>query len=90
MELPNLENYPMYILSVVPELSDENNVQCPQQMTSSEPLSYNFFVPNVDHHVPLLNTQTQSVSSIVSIKNKNKKQVHQIKAGHNKHQLELV
>lgn len=92
MDLPSLENYPMYILNVVPEFPEENVVQCPQQITSSESLSYNFFVPNVDHHVPLSNTQ--SVSSIVSLKNKtksikkNKKQV-QIKAGYNQQQLEF-
>jgi len=58
MDLPNLENYPVYILNVVPELSEEGNIQMPQQITSSKPISYNFYVPSVEHHVPILNKES--------------------------------
>jgi len=58
MDLPNLENYPVYILNVVPELSEEGNIQMSQQITSSEPMSYNFYVPSVEHHVPILNKES--------------------------------
>lgn len=68
MDLPNLENYPVYI--IVPDLSEESNLQIPQQITSSEPLSYNFYIPNVEHHVPLVNEE--SVQPIVSRKKKRK------------------
>ncbi|KAF0769931.1 Uncharacterized protein FWK35_00002689 [Aphis craccivora] len=64
MDLQNLENYPVYILNVMPELTEESNVQQPQQMTSGELISYNFYVPNVDHQVPILNAE--SVPPIVS------------------------
>jgi len=57
MDLQNLENYPVYILNVVPELTEESNVQLPQPMNSGELMSYNFYVPNVDHHVPMLNAE---------------------------------
>lgn len=70
MDLPNLENYPVYILNVVPELTEENNVELPQQITSSQPLSYNFYIPPVEHQDPMLSTET--VSTIVSQKNKTK------------------
>lgn len=95
MDLPNLENYPMYILNVVPELSEENNIQCQPQITSNEPLSYNFYVPNVEHHVPLLRSDNDP--PIVSLKTKTKtksskkqqKHVH-ITAVNNKQHFELV
>lgn len=70
MDLQNLENYPVYILNVVPELSEETNVQIPQQITSNEPLSYNFYVPNVEQHMPVLNQE--SVQHVISQKNINK------------------
>lgn len=58
MDLLNLENYPVYILNVVPELSEEGNMQMPQQITSSEPMSYNFYVPSVEHDVPILKKES--------------------------------
>lgn len=70
MDLQNLENYPVYILNVVPELSEETNVQIPQQITSNEPLSYNFYVPNVEQHMPLLDQE--SVQQVISQNNINK------------------
>ncbi|CAH1709762.1 uncharacterized protein LOC114124648 [Aphis gossypii] len=70
MDLQNLENYPVYILNVIPEVTEESNVQQPQQMTSGELLSYNFYVPNVDHQVPILNAE--SVPPIVSHTNTTK------------------
>lgn len=69
MDLQNLENYPVYI-NVIPELTEESNVQQPQQMTSGELISYNFYVPNVDHQVPILNAE--SVPPIVSHTNTTK------------------
>lgn len=57
MDLPNLENYPVYILNMVPELSDEGNI-LPEQITSNDSLPYNFYVPNIEHHVPLLSTES--------------------------------
>lgn len=70
MDLQNLENYPVYILNVMPELTEESNVQQPQQMTSGELISYDFYVPNVDHQVPILNAE--SVPPIVSHTNTTK------------------
>jgi hypothetical protein len=70
MDLQNVENYPVYILNVIPELTEENNVQLPQQMTSRELISYNFYVPNADHQVPILNAEC--VPSIVSHTNTTK------------------
>ncbi|KAE9530518.1 hypothetical protein AGLY_010980 [Aphis glycines] len=70
MDLQNLENYPVYILNVIPEVTEESNVQQPQQMNSGELLSYNFYVPNVDHQVPILNAE--SVPPIVSHTNTTK------------------
>jgi len=55
---------------MIPELTEESNVQQPQQMTSGELISYNFYVPNVDHQVPILNAE--SVPSIVSHTNTTK------------------
>lgn len=67
MDLPNLENYPVYILNMVPELSDEGNISLPEQITSNESLPYNFYVPNIEHHVPLLSTESvQPVTSRTS------------------------
>lgn len=70
MDLPNLENYPVYILNVVPEISDEDNLQIPQQITPSEPLPYNFYVPNIEHQAPILNTD--NVQEIVPRTSNNK------------------
>jgi len=70
MDLQNVENYPVYILNVIPELTEENNVQLPQQMTSGELISYNFYVPNADHQGPILNAEC--VPSIVSHTNTTK------------------
>lgn len=71
MDLQNLENYPVYILNVIPELTEENNVQLSQQITSGELItSYNFYVPNVDHQVPI--ASTECVPSIVSNTNSTK------------------
>lgn len=78
MDLQNLENYPVYILNVVPELSEETNVQIPQQITSNEPLSYNFYVPNVEQHMPVLNQESvQQVISQNSINKPIKKQSYE-------------
>lgn len=57
MDLSNLENYPVYILNVVPELSEEGNIQIPQQLNSSDPLSYSYFVPNIEQQVPILSSE---------------------------------
>lgn len=95
MDLQNLENYPVYILNVVPELSEETNVQIPQQITPNEPLSYNFYVPNVEQHMPVLNQE--SVQHVISQNNINKsmkkqsyeKPVHNSDAVNNQ-KIELV
>lgn len=94
MDLQNLENYPVYILNVVPELSEETNVQIPQQITANEPLSYNFYVPNVEQHVPVLNQE--SVQQVISQNNINKsikkqyeKPIHNTDAVNNQ-KMELV
>lgn len=95
MDLQNLENYPVYILNVMPELTEESNVQQPQQMTSGELISYNFYVPNVDHQVPILNAE--SVPPIVSHTNTTKsikkltfdKTIHHL-AVKNNQSIELV
>lgn len=47
----------MYILNVIPELTEESHEQLPHQMTSGEMMSYNFYVPNVDHQVPTVSTE---------------------------------
>lgn len=60
----------MYILNVIPELTEESNVQLPQQMASGELMSYNFYVPNVDHQVPTVSTEC--VSPIISHTNSTK------------------
>jgi len=70
MDLQNLENYPVYILNVIPELTEESNVQLPQQINSEELMSYNFYVPNVDHQVPTVSTEC--VLPIVSHTNSTK------------------
>lgn len=57
MDLQNLEDYPVYILNVIPELTEESDVQLPQQMTSGELMNYNFYVPNEDNHVPILDAE---------------------------------
>lgn len=78
MDLPNLDNFPVYILNVVPELSDENNIQIPQQLTSDEHVPYNFYVPSMEHQVPILSTE--SVPPVVTrINNKvpTKKLLHE-------------
>lgn len=75
MDLQNLENYPVYILNVVPELSEEATIQIPQQISSNEPLSYNFYVPNVEHHIPILNQE--SVQQVIPRK-KNPKSIKKL------------
>ncbi|XP_015366704.1 PREDICTED: uncharacterized protein LOC107163681 [Diuraphis noxia] len=70
MDLQNLENYPVYILNVIPELTEESNVQLPQQINSGELMSYNFYVPNVDHQVPTVSTEC--IPPIVSHTNSTK------------------
>lgn len=70
MDLQNLENYPVYILNVVPELSEESNPQMSQQITSDEPLAYNFYVPNVEDHSTMVNRET--ILPVNSRKNSNK------------------
>lgn len=67
MDLPNLENYPVYVLNVVPEPSGEGILQIPQQITSSVSLPYNFYVPNIEHHTPILNTD--SVQEVIQTSN---------------------
>lgn len=57
MDLQNLENYPVYVLNVIPELTEESNAQLPHQMTSGELMSYNFYVPSVHHQVPTVSTE---------------------------------
>lgn len=64
MDLSNLENYPVYILNVIPEISDEGNIQIPQQITSNEQLAYNFYIPDAEHHIP--SSTTENVQQIVT------------------------
>lgn len=70
MDLPNLENYPVYILNMVPELCDEGNISLPEQITSNELLPYNLYAPNIEHHVPLVSTE--SVLPVTSRTNNDK------------------
>lgn len=70
MDSQNLENYPVYILNVIPELTEETNVQLPHQMTSGELMSYDFYVPNIDHQVPTVSTEC--VPPIISHTNSTK------------------
>jgi len=51
-------------------MTEENNVQLPQQINSGELMSYNFYVPNVDHQVPIVSTEY--VPPIVSHSNSTK------------------
>lgn len=91
MDLPNIENYPVYILNVVPELSDEGNLQIPEQITSNEPLPYNFYIPNVEHHTPILNTDSvqdvirTSNNKILANKLFHKKTIQDTALNHNQH-----
>lgn len=74
MDLSNLENYPVYILNANPEISDE--VQIPQQITFNEPLAYNFYVPNDDHHIPT--SSTENIRQIASQQSNNIKSVKKL------------
>lgn len=59
MDLPNLENYPVYILNVVPELCEDGTIQIPQQITAGEPMSsYDFYVPSVEHHDQIMTEES--------------------------------
>lgn len=68
--MSNLDNYPVYILNVVPELPEQSHVDIPQHITSSQPLSYNFYVPPVEHQDTILNTEGST--PLVSQKNNTK------------------
>jgi hypothetical protein len=88
MDLQNLDNYPVYILNVVPELSEESNPQMSQQINSDEPLAYNFYLPNVEDHTTMVNREI--ILPVDSRKNKSKpvrqspygKIVHNIAGNH--------
>lgn len=83
MDLQNLENYPVYILNVVPELSEENNLQIPTQIASGESLSYNYYVPNVEDHAPLVNTEINPPVVSRKMNTKPSKQLSYEKIVHN-------
>jgi len=95
MDLPNLENYPVYILNVVPELSEGGDVQMPRQITTSEPMSYDFYIPNVEHHVPMLNEEgvvpiVSQNSDVKSIKKLSYKKTAPNEGVNNNRRFELV
>lgn len=96
MDLSNLENYPVYILNADPEISDEVNVQIPQQITFNEQLAYNFYVPNEDHHIPTLSTEniqqiaTQQSNNIKSIKTLSYEKIVRDTAANNDQDFKLV
>ncbi|VVC32051.1 Hypothetical protein CINCED_3A009552 [Cinara cedri] len=73
MDVSNLDYYPMYILNVIPELSDDGNVQIPQQILSNGQLPYSCFIPNTEHHITTLSTE--NVQQIVPQQNNNIKSI---------------
>lgn len=78
-----MENYPVYILNVIPELSEEDNPQIPQQVTSGGQLSYNYYVPNVEDHAPMVNTEIIPPVSPRKMNTKSARQLSYEKIVHN-------
>jgi len=79
MDIPNIDNYPVYILNVGPELTTEGNIEIPQQISCNEPLPYNFYVPNnIEDDVTILNTEC-GVPNVSQMNNKlpTKKLLHE-------------
>ncbi|XP_050539479.1 uncharacterized protein LOC126904473 isoform X2 [Daktulosphaira vitifoliae] len=70
MEISNLENYPVYILNVTPELSQDTNVESSMPMTTCETSSYNFYIPTVEQLHQRCNVINTSLNSV---KQKNKR-----------------
>ncbi|XP_050422612.1 uncharacterized protein LOC126834604 [Adelges cooleyi] len=82
MDLPSMENYPVYVINVVPELTEEASIEVPIQLASSQTPSFNFYVPSIEQHNPELNILDTQISNIQNNKYKEIRPLTKIKRKH--------